>query len=209
VRDIDGILKTQTNQMPKDPASENIDAIDGKQLKAFAGQQHDSHIASHLIMGMSPLVQGNPLAAVELQKHVMEHVRLKAEEDAEAELFRQYGSDPDRMVSDMQREAMISLNVAQYLMDVRTMQSSLMNEGSGTGPDPIVALKEQELQMRAAKDQADTQIKQQGLQNEQMRIQENSQANDERIASQEKIAQGRFEVARERINTPKQGPGGA
>jgi len=209
VRDIDGILKTQTNQMPKDPASENIDAIDGKQLKAFAGQQHDSHIASHLIMGMSPLVQGNPLAAVELQKHVMEHVRLKAEEDAEAELFRQYGSDPDRMVSDMQREAMISLNVAQYLMDVRTMQSSLMNEGSGTGPDPIVALKEQELQMRAAKDQADIQVKQQGLQNEQMRIQENAQANDERIASQEKIAQGRFEVARERINTPKQGPGGA
>lgn len=209
VRDIDGILKTQTNQMPKDPASENIDAIDGKQLKAFAGQQHDSHIASHLIMGMSPLVQGNPLAAVELQKHVMEHVRLKAEEDAEAELFRQYGSDPDRMVSDMQREAMISLNVAQYLMDVRTMQSSLMNEGSGAGPDPIVALKEQELQMRAAKDQADIQVKQQGLQNEQMRIQENSQANDERIASQEKIAQGRFEVARERINTPKQGPGGA
>jgi hypothetical protein len=209
VRDIDGILKTQTNQMPKDPASENIDAIDGKQLKAFAGQQHDSHIASHLIMGMSPLVQGNPLAAVELQKHVMEHVRLKAEEDAEAELFRQYGSDPDRMVSDMQREAMVSLNVAQYLMDVRTMQSSLMNEGSGAGPDPVIALKEQELQMRAAKDQADTQLKQQGLQNEQMRIQESSQANDERIASQEKIAQGRFEVARERINTPKQGPGGA
>jgi hypothetical protein len=207
VRDIDGILKTQTNQMPKDPASENIDAIDGKQLKAFAGQQHDSHIASHLIMGMSPLVQGNPLAAVELQKHVMEHVRLKAEEDAEAELFRQYGSDPDRMVSDMQREAMISLNIAQYLMDVKAMQVQL--SGEGAGPDPVIALKEQELQQRAAKDQAEIQLKQEGLKNEQMRIQESSQANDERIASQEKIAQGRFEVARERIYTPKQGPGGA
>ena len=203
VRDIDGILKTQTNQMPKDPASENIDAIDGKQLKAFAGQQHDSHIASHLIMGLSPLVQGNPLAAVELQKHVMEHVKLKAEEDAEAELFRQYGSDPDRMVSDMQREAMISLNVAQYMMDVKAMQTTLSGEGGQGAPDPVVALKEQELQQRAAKDQAEIQLKQEGLKNEQMRIQESSQANDERIASQEKIAQGRFEVARERINTPK------
>jgi hypothetical protein len=202
VRDIDGILKTQTNQMPKDPASENIDAIDGKQLKAFAGQQHDSHIASHLIMGLSPLVQGNPLAAVELQKHVMEHVKLKAEEDAEAELFRQYGSDPDRMVSDMQREAMISLNIAQYLMDVKAMQTTLSGEGAGA-PDPVIALKEQELQQRAAKDQAEIQLKQEGLKNEQMRIQESSQANDERIASQEKIAQGRFEVARERITTPK------
>jgi len=205
VRDIDGILKTQTNQMPKDPASENIDAIDGKQLKAFAGQQHDSHIASHLIMGLSPLVQGNPLAAVELQKHVMEHVKLKAEEDAEAELFRQYGSDPDRMVSDMQREAMISLNVAQYMMDVKAMQATLSGEGAGA-PDPVIALKEQELQQRAAKDQAEIQLKQEGLKNEQMRIQESSQANDERIASQEKIAQGRFEVARERITTPRPAP---
>ena len=71
VRDIDGILKVQTNQMPKDPASENIDAVDGKQLQAFAGQQHDSHIASHLIMGMSPLLQANPMAATELQKHIL------------------------------------------------------------------------------------------------------------------------------------------
>jgi len=205
VRDIDGILKTQTNQMPKDPASENIDAIDGKQLKAFPGQQHDSHIASHLIMGMSPLVQGNPLAAVELQKHIMEHVKLKAEEDAEAELFRQYGSDPDRMVSDMQREAMISLNVAQYMMDVKAMQATLSGEGSGA-PDPVIALKEQELKQRAEKDQAEIQLKQEGLKNEQMRIQESSQANDERIASQEKIAQGRFEVARERITTPRPAP---
>lgn len=205
VRDIDGILKTQTNQMPKDPASENIDAIDGKQLKAFAGQQHDSHIASHLIMGLSPLVQGNPLAAVELQKHVMEHVRIKAEEDAEAELFRQYGSDPDRMVSDMQREAMISLNIAQYMVEVKALQGQLAGEGENA-PDPVIALKEQELQQKAAKDQADVQLKQAALQNEQARIQESAQANDERIASQEKIAQGRFDVARERIYAPTPAP---
>jgi hypothetical protein len=133
----------------------------------------------------------------------MEHVKLKAEEDAEAELFRQYGSDPDRMVSDMQREAMISLNVAQYMMDVKAMQATLSGEGGQGAPDPVVALKEQELQQRAAKDQAEIQLKQEALKNEQMRIQESSQANDERIASQEKIAQGRFEVARERITTPK------
>ena len=206
VRDIDGILKTQTNQMPKDPASENIDVVDGKQLKAFAGQQHDAHIAAHLIMGLSPMVQGNPMAATELQKHIIDHVRLKAEEDAEAELFTQYGSDPDNMVSDMQREAMVALNVAQYLMDVKTVQSTISGEGGA--PDPVVALKEQELQQKAAKDEADIQLKQQGLQNEQARIQENAQANDERIASQEKIADKRFEVARERIYAPKQGPGG-
>jgi hypothetical protein len=204
VRDIDGILKVQTNQMPKDPASENIDVLDGKQLQAFAGQQHDAHIASHLIMGLSPMLQANPMAVAELQKHVLDHIKLKAEEDAEAELFQEYGNDPDKMVSDMQREALISLKVSEYMMEMKKLQGQLSGEGE-EGQDPIVALKAQELQQRAAKDQADIALKEQGLQNEQMRIQENAQANDERIQSQEKIASERSAVARERIYAPKGG----
>jgi hypothetical protein len=68
-------------------------------LKAFAGQQHDAHLAAHLMMGMSPMLQANPQAAMMLQQHMLEHIRLKAEEAVEAELFQQYGTDPDRMVS--------------------------------------------------------------------------------------------------------------
>jgi predicted nucleotide-binding protein len=201
VRDIDGILKVQTNQMPKDPASENIDAVDNKQLKVFAGQQHDAHIASHLMMGMSPLIQANPLAASELQKHVLDHIKIKAEEDAEAELFAQYGVDPDKMISSMQREALVALKVAQYMMEVKQLQNEL--SGQGQAPvDPVVQLKQQELQQRAAKDAQDAQLKQQALANEQMRIQENAQANDARIESQEKIAAQRTE-ARERIYAPR------
>ena len=207
VRDIDGILKVQTNQKPMDPASENMEVIDGKQLKAFAGQQHDAHIASHLIMGLSPLLQANPMAVSELQKHVLDHIRLKAEEDAEAELFKEYGNDPDRMVSEMQREALVSLKVSEYMMEMKQLQSELSGVGEEGAEDPIVALKAQDLQQRAAKDQADIALKEQGLQNEQMRIQENAQANDERIQSQEKIAAERSAVARERIYAPKEGGG--
>jgi len=202
VRDIDGILKVQTNQMPKDPASENIDAVDNKQLKVFAGQQHDAHIAAHLLMGMSPLIQANPLAASELQKHVLDHVKTKAEEDAAAELFEKYGVDPDRMISDMQREALVALKVAQYMMEAKQLQAQLAGEGQSQ-PDPVVQLKAQELQQRAAKDQTDAQLKQQSLANEQMRIQENADANDARIESQEKIAAQRSEIARERIYAPR------
>jgi len=202
VRDIDGILKVQTNQMPKDPASENIDAVDGKQLKVYAGQQHDAHIASHLMMGMSPLIQANPLAASELQKHVLDHVKIKAEEDAEAELFQEYGNDPDRMVSDMQREALVAIKVSQYMMEAKQMQAELSGQGQAA-PDPVVQLKEQELQQRAAKDQMDAQLKQQSLANEQMRIQQNAEASQDRIDSQEKIADQRAQVARERIYAPK------
>ena len=207
VRDIDGILKVQTNQMPTDPASENIEVLDGKQLQAFAGQQHDAHMAAHLIMGLSPMLQANPMAVSELQKHVLDHIRLKAEEDAEAELFKEYGNDPDRMVSEMQREALVSLKISEYMMEMKQLQSELAGVGEEGAEDPVVALKAQDLQQRAAKDQADITIKEQGLQNEQMRIQENAQANDERIQSQEKIAAERTAVARERIYAPKGGGG--
>ena len=200
VRDIDGILKVQTNQMPVDPATENINVIDGMALKAFAGQQHDAHIAAHLIMGLSPMLQANPMAAIELQKHTLQHVKLKAEEDTEAELFQQYGTDPDKMISDLEREALIALKVTQYLQEMKAMQTQLAGAPQA---DPVVQLKEQELQQRAAKDQADAQIKQQQIANEQMRIQQNAQSDQARIQSQEKIADQRADVARERIYAPK------
>jgi hypothetical protein len=200
VRDIDGILKVQTNQMPKDPASENIEAADGKTLQAFAGQQHDAHIASHLMMGMSPLMQANPLGASELQKHILQHIQLKAEEDTEAALFTDYGSDPDKMISDLQREAMVAIKVAEYMIEMKGTQTEL--SGEGTGEDPVIALKAQELQQRAAKDQADNAIKEQGIQIDQARIAQNAQGNEARIQSQQEIAQLRADVARERINQP-------
>jgi len=199
VRDIDGILRPQNTQMPKDPATENADVLDGMQLRAFAGQQHDAHILAHLMMGLSPMLQANPMSAMELQKHILSHVRLKAEENAEAELFMSYGTDPDRMVSDLQREAMVALRVAQYMEETRKLQNQLMGAGE-EGPDPIVALKEQELKIRAQSDMANQQIDRQRLQIEQQRTQATMQANQARIASQERIADERAQVARERAS---------
>jgi hypothetical protein len=118
VRDIDGILLPQNTNMPRDPASENSDVLNGMKLKAFAGQQHDAHIAAHLMMGMSPMLQANPMAAIELQKHVLDHIRLKAEEDVEADLFKMYGTDPDRIVSAIQKEGMVAIKVATYMQEI-------------------------------------------------------------------------------------------
>lgn len=197
VRDIDGILRPQNTQMPKDPATENADVLDGMDLKAFAGQQHDAHISSHLMQGLSPLVGGNPLAASNLQKHVLEHVRLKAEEDAEAELFKQYGADPGNRVSDIQREGMVAMLVAQYMQEVRTMQQQLA--GDGGGADPVVKLKEQEIQLRAQEMQSDAQVDQQKLKLDAQKLQQNEQIAQERLQTQEDIAKLRAEVARERV----------
>jgi hypothetical protein len=198
VRDIDGILKPQSNQMPMDPATENANVLNGMQLKAFAGQQHDAHIAAHLIMGMSPMLTANPMAAQMLQQHVLEHIRLKAEEFVEADLFRNYGVDPDRMVSQIQKEGMVALKVVEFMQEMKNVQNQLMG-ADGKEQDPVVALKQQELQIRAQNDQMDNQIDQQRLALEQKKAQDVLVANQQRIASQENIAMLRADMAQQRL----------
>jgi hypothetical protein len=199
VRDIDGILKPQSNQMPIDPATENSKVLNGMELKAFAGQQHDAHIAAHLIMGMSPMMEANVLAAQLLQQHILEHVRIKAEEFVEADIFRNYGTDPDRMVSAIQKEGMIALKVVEFMQEMKNMQNQLSGE-DGQPNDPVVQLKQQELQMRAANDQMDNQIDQQRLALEQQKAQDVVQANQARIQSQENIAMLRADMAQRRLD---------
>ncbi len=182
VRDIDGVLLPQNTNTPRDPASENSDVLNGMKLKAFAGQQHDAHMAAHLMMGLSPLLQANPLAATELQKHILEHVRLRAEEDVEADLFKAYGTDPDRMVSAIQKEGMVAIRIATGIKEVRDMQESF---AGGEGPDPLVQLKEKEIAQRGQADQARIGIDQQRLALDQQKQQENMQINRQKLQLQQ------------------------
>lgn len=198
VRDIDGILRPQSSQMPKDPATENADVLDTMELKAFAGQQHDAHIIAHLRMGMSPLLQANPMSAAILQKHILQHARIKAEEDVEADLFKAYGTDPDRMVSAIQKEGMIAMKIAQSMADIKALQDEML--GVGQPPvDPVVELKKQELDLRAKADQADAAAKDKKLAIDQAKLQQDTQVDQSRIQSQIDIADERADIARERL----------
>ena len=184
IRDIDGILIPQNNQMPRDPASENSSVLNGMKLKAFPGQQHDAHIVAHLIMGMSPILQSVPTSGMELQQHVFEHVRIKAEEDVEADLFKSYGTDPDRLVSPIQKEGMVAIKIATYLQELKNLQGQLSGEAAGGGEDPLVALKKQELDQRAAADQAKMQLDQAKLQLETQKAQQTMQIDQARLQLQ-------------------------
>ena len=184
VRDIDTILNSQQIDKPKDPASENAQALDGSPLKAFAGQQHDAHIMTHILFGMSPMMGGMPNVAVTLQKHIFDHIRLKAEEEVEAELFQQYGTDPDQLISSLQREAMIAIKVAQGFQEVKALQVQLQ----GPQTDPLVELKKQELSQGAQRDQAKLQMDQQRLGLDQQKEQADVQFDSARLALQQQAA---------------------
>lgn len=194
VKDTDRIMKRVPDEepTPKDPAQENIDVMDMVTLKAFQGQDHESHIMAHLVFGASPMIGGMPALAMALQKHCMEHVQIQAEEMAMMEMRKQGPMAPEQQ--EMLMEAIKAKFVAQGMQQLK----QLSQQASGQGPDPLVQLKEKELQLRAQAEQNDAQNDQAKLnldaQNQRLRADQFQQ----RLSSQERQTGARIDAAMQR-----------
>ena len=194
VTDVDRLMKKIPDEEPRptDPASENINAMDMITLTAFQGQDHQAHIMAHLVFASSPMIGGMPPVAMSIQKHVMEHVKLQAEEQAMAQMA-QAGPVPVEQ-QEMQMQALIAQGIAQGMQQLKQLSAKV----SGQGPDPLVKLKEQELQIRAQEQQADAQIDQAKLQLDAQNQQMRADQFDKRLASQEAQTAARIDSAMQR-----------
>ena len=205
VKDTDRIMKRIPDEEPepKDPAQENIDALDMVPLQAFEGQEHEAHIMAHLVFGSTPMVGGMPAIAMALQKHVMEHVKIAARERAAVQFIQQRQATGGAAATEEEMLAIEGLT-AQFVAEGMQMVKQMSQQVSGQGPDPLVKLKEQELQIRAQAEQADAQNEAAKLnldaQNQQMRASQFQQ----KLASQEKQTQARIQSAMERELLKKQ-----
>ena len=194
VKDTDRIMKRVPDEepTPKDPAQENIDVMDMVVLKAFQGQDHESHIMAHLIFGASPMIGNMPAMAIALQKHCIEHVQIQAEEMAMMEMRNQGPMAPEQQ--EMLMESIKAKFVAQGMQQLR----QLSQQASGQGPDPLVQLKEKELQLRAQAEQNEAQNDQAKLnldaQNQRLRADQFQQ----RLSSQERQTAARIDAAMQR-----------
>ena len=195
VTDTDRIMKAMPEEDPRptDPAQENINALDQIPLYAFQGQNHQAHIMSHLVFGASPMVGGMPPVAVAMQKHVMEHVKIAAEEQAMAQMQQMGPMDADQQ--EMQYQAMVAQFVAEGMQQAKAMSAQISGAGQ---PDPLVKLKEQELQIKAQSEQADAQLDQQKLQLDAQNQQMRGEQFEKRLASQEQQTAARIDSAMQR-----------
>jgi len=166
-------------------------------LQAFEGQEHEAHIMAHMVFGSTPMVAGMPAIAMSLQKHIMEHVRIAARERAAVQFIQSRQAAGGAAATE---EEMLQVEglTAQFVAEGMQMVKQMSQQVSGQGPDPLVQLKEQELQIRAQAEQADAQNEAAKLnldaQNQQMR----SSQFQQKLASQEKQTQARIQSAMER-----------
>ena len=202
VRDIDKILQPQEPDSPApiDPAQENVNAMEGLPLTAFPGQDHQAHIMAHMISAMAPTMQGLPKATLEVQKHVMEHVRTQAQEQAEA-MFQQ--QNPNTPIGDPEQNVLFQAMKAQLIAQGLQQLQQQGREMSGAGeeqnqPDPLLALKQQELQIRQQKIQGDLSMDQQELALDKERSDRRGTEFQQRLASQERQTGARIDAAEQR-----------
>ena len=191
VKDVDQILRKDTPVEPKDPAMEHADLLDGNLMRAYEGQDHDAHIQNHLVFGTNQMILANPPMAMKLQKHILEHVSLKAKEQA-AFLISQGQVEEDQM------DQVIARLEAQFMTELKQVSQQLTGGGQ---PDPAIQLKQQELQQSAQKDQMDAQVDQARIQLDAEKLRQKTAIDQARIQKDYDIADKRAEVQYDKMTT--------
>ena len=195
VSNIEQILNPEPEPQPLDPSTENQEASkaaggQGK-MQAFPEQDHDSHIAVHSAYMNSKIAQLQPPLLMTLEKHIYEHLGMKAQVMHD----QQMAQNPQAQQQQPQEHAkMIAQMQAQLIAEYQKTQPPAQEE------DPLVRIKEQELQLRQQEMVADQQSDQQKLALDQQRAQQNFQLGRDRIDSTEDIAQMRARIALQKQN---------
>jgi hypothetical protein len=190
------LIPMQEDQKPADPVTENMDAIRSKPLKAFMYQDHQAHLTAHTSFMQDPFTQQmleqNPAGQAiigAMQAHMAEHFAFKYRQQIEQQLgaplpYSEETPDKDREVIPPEYEVQISRLVAQAGVQLLTMdqQQQAKAQAQQQAEDPIIqmqqqelALKGQEVQRKALKDQTDAQLKNRQLDIEEQRIASNEE----------------------------------
>jgi hypothetical protein len=211
VQNIDEILPPPPQPQPTDPSIENARALAGQILQAFEQQDHDAHIAAHTAMLMSPIVQATPSVYGMFVSHCMEHIAFKARAMMTQEIqqnmeqmqsLAQVGAIDPRMaqVQPQIPPEQIESRVAQIQAQLTAQFLQSLQPPQEGQQDPLVAIRQQELMIKASENERQAQLDREKMALEQQKLQQRAATDAARIESQEEIADQRADVNRERID---------
>ena len=173
VDNVDAILKPDPDMPePISPAMENSAAMKGQNPKAFPMQDHMAHMQAHAEFMFTRMVQINPQLYAMLQSHVSEHISLTASEQIQKEFqpkfqqlqqqMQQAQQNPQAQQQMQQQMDQLTNEAAakQAQMEAQLTQQLAQDEEARMkreAQDPLVRLKQQEIDLKAAELQANLQ----------------------------------------------------
>ena len=207
-KQLDTLLKPEKVPTPLDPAIENSQALRMEIPKAYPEQNHDGHIMAHVAFIKSRMVQINPMVYALLQAHISEHLSFKAralilqELQARPETLKLQQDNPQAFL--VITESLIAEKIAQLTEELQIL------EGAQDKKDPLVTLKQQEIDLRALdmqrkiQEHVDKEERVTGEFNEKMDIERMKMEDAEESAGERiRIAEEKIKVAREKVNEQK------
>jgi len=219
VKNIDSILKRPERPMPKDPALEHIDALAGKPFQAFPGQDHQAHITAHLNFMETNMVKNSPVVGAAIQKNILEHISLMAQEQIEIE-FReelvQLAQMQQMAMQNPQAQQQIRMLTERIESRKAVLVSEMMDDfakeekkiTSQFDNDPIAALRAREIDLQAKENARKEKEGQERLNLDRMRAMMSDQNQDEKLRQNEELAKLRANTSIEKTILGKTIPSG-
>lgn len=209
VQNIDQILPPPMQPMPLDPAVENSMAIKGSPFQAYPQQDHEAHIDAHRAFMSTVLIKSIPQAMALLQGHISEHISMLAQQQVQMEYQQQLQQlqqqaamlgpqqvqmAQQQLMNEMQKA--IAVRVAQITNDLVKEEQEAMADNE----DPLVELKERELDIREKQAMSKAMNDQERTELDKVKLASKISTDKERIESQEDIAQLRANVQYEKMD---------
>ena len=127
VKDIDKVLNRPAQPQPLDPSIEHIQALNGQPFQAFPGQDHRAHMTAHLNFMGTNLAKNNPVIMGGLQKNILEHISLMAQEQVQLE-FKNEMMEMQQMQQDpaMMQDPQAQQQMQQMVQDIEARKALLI-----------------------------------------------------------------------------------
>jgi hypothetical protein len=167
--------------------------------KAFPEQSHDAHIAAHAAFLKTRMVQINPQVYALLQGHISEHLSLKAN----IEVAQQISQNPEMQQfaqqNQEQYQIMFNNEVANRIAQLTNELAQAESEMDGAKQDPLVMLKQRELDLRALDMQRKAQEAAVKIQNQDSQFEEKIDVDKMKLEQQEKSDAQKLALAQQKL----------
>jgi len=206
IKDIDKILPPPAPIAPKDPALEHIDSLGMKPFQAFRGQDHRAHITAHLNFMATNMVRNNPPIMAALEKNILEHISLMAQEQIELEFADTIQQIP--MMQQMaQQNPQVQAQLQKLSMDMEARKAVLIAELTGDfmeeekritsqfDSDPLLKLKAREVDLRAMENQRKKDEGEQRIDLDRAKLMQSRQLAEDKMDQNENLAKLRAGVS--------------
>lgn len=154
IKNVAKLIPASADQSPKDPVTENMAIINGKPVKAFAYQDHESHLRVHMAAQQDPkimeLIGQNPQApmiAAAASAHIAEHVAFEYRRRIEAQFGAPLPQGDERMAPETERQLSVALAQAAGQLLQQHQTEAAQQAAQQAAQDPVLQQAAQQLQI--------------------------------------------------------------